>query len=50
MPPKKESKKITDRPHYDYPVNECKFIITVDIEHEKGSQLKLKYDWLDNAA
>ena len=50
MPPKKEIKKVTDAPKFDYPVNECKFTITVDLEHLNGQNIKVKYDWFTQAS
>lgn len=50
MPPKKEKKVITDVPKFDYPVNECKFVVTLDVEHESGQNLKVRYDWFQQAA
>jgi hypothetical protein len=31
-------------------VNECKAVMTLDIIHESGHNLKVKYDWFSNVA
>jgi hypothetical protein len=31
-----------------YPLNECKFVVQVEIEHEGGAAHKVKYDWFQN--
>ena len=37
---------VTETPKYDYPVNDCKFVVWLDVEHEGGQNLKIKYEWI----
>ena len=57
MPPKKADKKKADASDLEGrsgsigeirgPVNTCEFKIKIELQHEAGHYLKIKYDWIN---
>ena len=37
-----------ERPKYHYPANECKFIVSIEVTHEAGHNIRLKFNWFQN--
>lgn len=59
MPPKKQAQQVRQvtalfilfllqESAVTYPVQECKFTVTLVLDHAGGHNVKVKYDWFGN--